>query len=45
LLNSQPELINSDPFTQGWLFEVTAPDSEIFENLLSSEAYGEITQH
>ena len=45
LLNSQPELINSDPFNQGWLFEVTAPDNEIFENLLSSEAYGEITQH
>ena len=45
LLNSQPELINSDPFTQGWLFEVTAPDNEIFEKLLSSDSYGEITTH
>jgi len=45
LLNSQPELINSDPFGQGWLFEVTAPTAAVFENLLSSEAYGEITQH
>ena len=45
LLNSQPELINSDPFNQGWLFEVTAPNAAVFENLLSSEAYGEITQH
>ena len=45
LLNSQPELINSDPFGQGWLFEVPAPNAEIFDNLLSSEAYGEITQH
>jgi glycine cleavage system H protein len=44
-LNSQPELINSDPFNQGWLFEVTAPDSETFEKLLTSEAYGEITSH
>ena len=44
-LNSQPELINSDPFNQGWLFEVTAPDSEIFEKLLTSEVYGEITSH
>ncbi len=44
-LNSQPELINSDPFAQGWLFEVTAPDNEIFEKLLTSEAYGEITSH
>ena len=45
LLNSQPELINSDPFGQGWLFEVTAPDNEIFEKLLSSDSYGEITTH
>ena len=45
LLNSQPELINSDPFNQGWLFEVTAPNAAVFENLLSSDAYGEITQH
>ena len=44
-LNSQPELINSDPFSQGWLFEVTAPEIEIFEKLLTSEAYGEITSH
>ena len=44
-VNSQPELINSDPFSQGWLFEVTAPGSEIFEKLLTSEAYGEITSH
>jgi glycine cleavage system H protein len=44
-LNSQPELINSDPFSQGWLFEVTAPENEIFEKLLTSEAYGEITSH
>jgi glycine cleavage system H protein len=45
LLNSQPELINSDPFGQGWLFEIPAPTAEIFANLLSSEAYGEITEH
>ena len=45
LLNSKPELINSDPFGQGWLFEVTAPDNEIFEKLLSSDSYGEITTH
>ncbi|CAB4589714.1 MAG: glycine cleavage system protein GcvH [Actinobacteria bacterium] len=45
LLNSQPELINSDPFGQGWLFEVPAPNSEIFEKLLSSDSYGEITTH
>lgn len=44
-LNSQPELINSDPFSQGWLFEVTAPDNEAFEKLLTSDAYGEITSH
>ena len=44
-LNSQPELINSDPFSQGWLFEVTAPENEIFEKLLTSEAYEEITSH
>jgi len=45
LLNSQPELINSDPFNQGWLFEIPAPNAEIFEKLLSSDAYGEIAKH
>jgi glycine cleavage system H protein len=45
LLNSQPELINSDPFGQGWLFEIPAPNTQVFENLLTSAAYGEITQH
>ena len=45
LLNSKPELINSDPFGQGWLFEVPAPNAEIFEKLLSSDSYGEITTH
>ncbi|MSO33526.1 MAG: glycine cleavage system protein GcvH [Candidatus Nanopelagicaceae bacterium] len=45
LLNSQPELINSDPYNQGWLFEISAPNAEIFEKLLSSDSYGEITKH
>ena len=40
LVNS-PELVNSDPYGQGWLAEISI--SEAPAGLLSASAYGEIT--
>ncbi len=33
-----PEVINSDPYGEGWMFDVT-PEGEIGEGLLSAEEY------
>ncbi|MDO5727330.1 MAG: glycine cleavage system protein GcvH [Bowdeniella nasicola] len=35
-----PELVNSDPFGEGWLFKV---DVASVANLLDAQAYGELT--
>ena len=43
-LGDTPELINSDPYAAGWLFEVTVADSVALDGLLSAEAYRELTE-
>ena len=42
-LNSEPELINSDPFGDGWMFEVRIDDDSALGDLLDAAAYGELT--
>jgi glycine cleavage system H protein len=37
-LDSQPELVNSDPYGQGWMVKVTL-DGVDTDNLLSADAY------
>jgi len=37
-LFDQPELVNSDPFGEGWMLEVE-PSEDEFDDLLSAEAY------
>lgn len=39
-LEDSPELVNSDPFGEGWLFKIKAADETELENLLDAEAYG-----
>jgi glycine cleavage system H protein len=39
-LDSDPALINSDPYGDGWLFELELSDSEELEGLKDAEAYG-----
>lgn len=34
-----PELINSDPYGEGWLIEIRAEDPAVAEGLLDAEAY------
>jgi glycine cleavage system H protein len=43
-LDQQPELINSDPYGEGWLIEVTVPEPDTIDGLLDAEAYRKITE-
>lgn len=38
-LEDAPELVNSDAFTDGWMFKIKASDVSEIENLLDAEAY------
>lgn len=38
-LNDHPELVNSDPYGEGWIIKVTIQDPAELENLLDSDAY------
>ena len=42
LLNSSPETINSDPYGDGWLFELELADPAELDDLLDSDAYSEL---
>ncbi len=38
-LDSQPELVNTDPYGQGWMVKMTVTDAADFEKLLDAAAY------
>ena len=38
-LEDNPELINSDPFGEGWIIKISVSDNSELENLLSSDDY------
>ncbi|NDE10338.1 MAG: glycine cleavage system protein GcvH [Chitinophagia bacterium] len=38
-LESQPELVNSDPYGEGWMIKMTVDNASDFDNLLTAEAY------
>jgi glycine cleavage system H protein len=38
-LDGTPELVNSDPYGEGWLFEVVPTDSSVLEQLMDADAY------
>ena len=40
-LDQQPELINSDPYGDGWIAEIRPADPAALEGLLSAASYGE----
>jgi glycine cleavage system H protein len=42
-LGDSPELINSDPFGEGWMFELRIGDEAALGELLDSAAYGSLT--
>jgi len=41
LLESSPEIINSDPYGDGWLFELELTDEVDLDDLLDADAYAE----
>ncbi|HTI60298.1 glycine cleavage system protein GcvH [Mucilaginibacter sp.] len=38
-LDSQPELVNSDPYGEGWMVKITIKDASEVDGLLSADAY------
>ncbi len=38
-LEDSPELVNSDPYGDGWLFKIKADDAAEVEGLLDAEGY------
>ncbi|MEV7179738.1 glycine cleavage system protein GcvH [Kitasatospora sp. NPDC093679] len=40
-LDSDPELVNTDPYDEGWLIEIELAKGTDLEGLLSAAAYGE----
>ncbi|WP_278034808.1 glycine cleavage system protein GcvH [Flavobacterium nitratireducens] len=41
-LEDAPELVNSDPYGDGWMIKVKISDASEIDSLLSSEAYQEL---
>ena len=42
VLNNQPELVNTDPYGDGWMIKIEVTDPAAFEQLMTAEAYSEI---
>jgi glycine cleavage system H protein len=42
-LQATPELINSDPYGEGWLVEIRPTDPSAVDALLDAKAYGDLT--
>ena len=43
-LETEPELVNSDPYGEGWMIKVKISDISELENLMSDEAYSNLIQ-
>ncbi|OOQ57647.1 glycine cleavage system protein GcvH [Mucilaginibacter pedocola] len=41
-LDGQPELVNSDPYGEGWIVKVTLSDASDVEGLLSADEYASL---
>ena len=42
-LDSKPELINSEPYAQGWIAEIEIPSGSVPSNLLTATEYQNLT--
>jgi glycine cleavage system H protein len=40
-LEANPEIVNSDPYGEGWMIKVKVTDASQLEGLMDAEAYGE----
>ena len=41
-LESEPELVNDDPYEKGWMIKISISDTSQLEELLNAEAYQEL---
>ncbi len=41
LLSDTPELVGSDPYGEGWLFEIELSDAEELDELMDADTYAE----
>ena len=41
-LEANPEVVNSDPYNEGWMVKVTLSDASELEGLLSADAYSDL---
>lgn len=41
-LEANPEVVNSDPYGEGWMVKVTMTDASQLDGLLSAEAYADL---
>lgn len=41
-LESEPELVNDDPYEKGWMIKVEVENESVLQNLLSAEEYKEL---
>ena len=44
-LTSTPELVNSDPYGQGWMVKIEIENPDEIDNLLTHEAYSALIQN
>jgi glycine cleavage system H protein len=42
LLDSQPELVNNDPYGDGWMVKITPANAADIDSLISAEEYGSL---
>ena len=42
LLDKKPELVNSDPYGDGWMVKLTVTNTADFETLMDAAAYGNL---
>ncbi len=42
LLSNNPELVNTDPYGDGWMAKIEVADATDIDNLLTAEAYAEL---
>lgn len=43
-LESTPELLNSDPYGDGWLFTIEVSDPAVIDSLMDAESYRSLTE-
>ena len=43
-LDDQPELVNSDPYGEGWMVEIELSDPGAVDGLLDADAYRQLTE-